>query len=548
MIVNFLKKIINSIINLIHFIKLLFFSENKNIKYLMFFSFFSFNKNENNLSLYINIASITIVITSVFVWYKKDSIINFWKNWWNKNKENVNTNSTSVNKSTKEEGIVDETSNVSNIKSDSTSSSLSIVEEKNIVKETSNVLEGTLPNWKSSNTIDFQKTDATSEVSAAPIEEEFLQYLSKKKWYDYTCDKINIVDENTNILGTLEKYEIFSQLIDCISISVTKVINLKNTDSVQRLSLANNTFLEIKKNFLEQQHNNDFSIIKENFNKFIENNRANKYKLYVELEENVIDLDPIESYEEVLDKTIESIVKFVDNTKIGLYEQTLSESLDYLYTRNYRGILDYKTVKGFPNDKHKLVIGNNWSRDELNYFLNTKSKITQFVSDQLGFIEKFASTRMDFSYDYYFEAYYKNLNLFLSDDAKKNLFETLKVSDRCHEIINIFNETMPLLLQEKDPSILLVAFRKRDNTLDLNSLCKIDVRKISSDNIKDTILIDLYKLKSDENVQEQLETLLSEEKLSKINEINETFSLYYPLYSIYIDTLKVIVENFENIF
>jgi hypothetical protein len=323
---------------------------------------------------------------------------------------------------------------------------------------------------------------------------------------------------------------------------------LKNTDSVQRLSLANNTFLEIKKNFLEQQHNNDFSIIKENFNKFIENNRANKYKLYVELEENVIDLDPIESYEEVLDKTIESIVKFVDNTKIGLYEQTLSESLDYLYTRNYRGILDYKTVKGFPNDKHKLVIGNNWSRDELNYFLNTKSKITQFVSDQLGFIEKFASTRMDFSYDYYFEAYYKNLNLFLSDDAKKNLFETLKVSDRCHEIINIFNETMPLLLQEKDPSILLVAFRKRDNTLDLNSLCKIDVRKISSDNIKDTILIDLYKLKSDENVQEQLETLLSEEKLSKINEINETFSLYYPLYSIYIDTLKVIVENFENIF
>jgi len=421
-------------------------------------------------------------------------------------------------------------------------------------------------------------TVVKDEVSAAPSDN--IPETISKKWYDYPMDKIQVVfitDENRMIpQGTLEfnheeKLTSVAILVNSVNSNICTSIRRSHQDDVdigfKNLHDFKNSeeILDIKQKFLTSTKNL-YSLCRIVVNNFIDLNQNKKVGLFVELkkplligqkEHTLFELDAIKSYEEILDKTIDSSEIFINVTRMGLYDQLLSKSIEVLCMKNYFFLTD-ATIKvekktyinllcnGYDLSGKSLTLSDKACKRKASIFKET-FKLEDYILDQEEHINANVAKTYEECQQYYFLNYYKNINLFFSENQQIDLFNRLITKEY---FANISNENeIPCL------NFLLSEFEKlnykRENILYITKreVMPIYSNKIPSKTITDTILTDIYDLQpkttaTSKEAYDQIEELLPAKDTSKIYDIITNFLTTKHLF--YVDHIDKI-NDFLNI-
>jgi hypothetical protein len=564
---------------------------------MFFFSFFS--SDDNNSYLF---SFFAVTTTLIFSWYYKETITNFWKSWWNKNKENLNTNMNNSNNSnastTVPSNMPKEAQGESNaivvptITQDEVSAAAPTVpsnmpkeaqsESKVIVVPTvtqdevgaAPIVPSNMPKEaQGESKVIIVPTITQDEVSAAPSD-NILESISKK-WYNYPLDKIQVVsitnEDRMIFKGNLEFNNTggttaVAKIVNTLYKNITNIIIKKNKkyfDIDNAYDLQNNKqIIAMKKNYCTSTNKN-YANIRSINEDFIKLNQNKQIGLVVKLDEpliiiennepkeyTLIELDPILNYEEIIDMTIAHSERFINITKIGLYDQLLSKSMILLFYNSYFYLTDLKIEidsKEYINILH--ISFSALKQNDLSTIAASKRiaicKTNCNLHDYLfkkgdefnAYITEYETYEK--CEQYYFSNYYSNIDLFFSQNQQKNLFKRLITEDYLNKINVNEVSCLDFLLSEIDKHS-----SQKDNVLFVTKTEVIPQHcpKFSSKIITDTILTDLYKLNPNDTEKTSLEKvkeIVSAEDYKKICDINTTFeSTIYISYSDHIDKVN----------
>jgi len=391
---------------------------------------------------------------------------------------------------------------------------------------------------------------------------------------------ISITNENRMIpQGTLEfnntsesDNTAVAKIVNVLNKNITNIIIKKNKDKTVYIDNAydlknNKQIIDMKKNFCISDKSG-YKIARNTIKNFIDLNQNKEIGLIVELkkpllikqkEHTLFELDAIESYEEIIDKTIDGSEIFINVTKIGLYEQLLSKSMLLLYYNSYYFSTGLKRVidsKEYINILY-INIGNEQNKFKLSDIAASTLKKVYHINCELydyffekgdnlkAYIEKYDNYEK--CQQYYFSNHYKNINLFFSENQQIDLFKQLITKEYLDKIK--FNKVPCLdsLLCEIE-----TCNSQKENVVFVTEteIIPKNVPKLSSKIITDTILTDLYKLDSNDTEKTSLEKvkkIVSEEDFEKICDINTIFeSTTYMSYLNHIDKVNEILLSLIN--